>query len=216
MHTSRSRVAGLGVYLPETTRSTKQTDSDLRRHNPTLKLATGMIGRIAGVKSVHLRPHGWQTSDLAVAAARRALDDSPGPIDLLPFASASQDLIEPAIAEALPVTTPSPLILRSVVAPDSIGPVAVRAGDRVILATFAATRALGPFDPATNISATLGQLWFGAGSHFCLGAPLALAQIRLVVDALLDAVPRGDLHVVSRQPARGVLIPAYARVVIGR
>ena len=96
MHTSRSRVAGLGVYLPETTRSTQQTEADLRRHNPTLNLATGMIGRITGVKSVHLRPHGWQTSDLAVAAARRALDDSPGPIDLLLFASASQDLIEPA------------------------------------------------------------------------------------------------------------------------
>jgi 3-oxoacyl-[acyl-carrier-protein] synthase III len=96
VHTSRSRVAGLGVYLPETTRSTQQTEADLRRHNPKLKLATGMIGRITGVKSVHLRPHGWQTSDLAVAAARRALDDSPGPIDLLLFASASQDLIEPA------------------------------------------------------------------------------------------------------------------------
>jgi 3-oxoacyl-[acyl-carrier-protein] synthase III len=96
VHTSRSRVAGLGVYLPETTRSTAQTEADIRRHNPKLKLATGMIGRITGVKSVHLRPHGWQTSDLAAAAARRALADSPGPIDLLIFASASQDLIEPA------------------------------------------------------------------------------------------------------------------------
>jgi len=96
VHTSRSRVAGLGVYLPAATRSTSQTESDLRRHNPTLKLATGMIRRITGVKSVHLRPHGWQTSDLAAAAARTALVDSPGPIDLLIFASASQDLIEPA------------------------------------------------------------------------------------------------------------------------
>ena len=133
-----------------------------------------------------------------------------------PLVATDRSLVEPAIAEALRVTTPSPLMLRSVVAPDSIGPVAVRAGDRVILATFMANRALGPFDPATNISATLRQLWFGAGSHFCLGAPLAMAQIRLVVDALLDAAPRGDLHVDSRQPARGVLIPAYARVVIGR
>ena len=55
-----------------------------------------MIRRITGVRSVHLRPHGWQTSDLAAAAARAALADSPGPIDLLIFASASQDLIEPA------------------------------------------------------------------------------------------------------------------------
>jgi acyl-CoA:acyl-CoA alkyltransferase len=96
VHSSRSRVAGLGVYLPETTRSTAQTEADLRRHNPTLKLATGMIRRITGVRSVHLRPHGWQTSDLATAAARTALADSPGSIDLLIFASASQDLIEPA------------------------------------------------------------------------------------------------------------------------
>jgi cytochrome P450 len=114
------------------------------------------------------------------------------------------------------VTTPSPVMLRSVVAADSIGPVAVRTGDRVILATFAANRALGAFDPSANSAATLRQLWFGAGSHFCLGAPLAMAQIRLVVDALLDAAPLGDLRVVSRRAARGVLIPGYSRVVIGR
>jgi cytochrome P450 len=102
------------------------------------------------------------------------------------------------------------------VAPDAIGPVAVRAGDRVILATFAANRALGPFDPAVNSAATLRQLWFGAGPHFCLGAPLAMAQIRLVLDALLVAAPEGDLRIDSRRAARGVLIPSYARVVIGR
>jgi cytochrome P450 len=134
----------------------------------------------------------------------------------LPLVAAEPSLVEPAIAEALRVTTPSPVMVRSVVATDSIGPVAVRAGDRVILATFAANRALGPFDPTTNSSATLRQLWFGAGSHFCLGAPLAMAQIRLVMDALLNAAPEGALRIVSRRAARGVLIPAYARVVIGR
>jgi cytochrome P450 len=133
----------------------------------------------------------------------------------LPLVAADRSLVEPAIAEALRVTTPSPLMLRSVVATDSIGPVAVRAGDRVILATFAANRALGPFDPTSNASATLRQLWFGAGSHFCLGAPLAMAQIRLVVDALLTAAPEGELRIVSRRAARGVLIPAYARAVLG-
>jgi cytochrome P450 len=134
----------------------------------------------------------------------------------LPLVAADRALVEPAIAEGLRVTTPSPVMLRSVVAADSIGPVAVRTGDRVILATFAANRALGPFDPSANAAATLRQLWFGAGSHFCLGAPLAMAQIRLVVDALLGAAPLGDLRVVSRRAARGVLIPGYSRVVIGR
>ncbi|MCU1413881.1 MAG: cytochrome [Microbacteriaceae bacterium] len=128
----------------------------------------------------------------------------------LPTIAASRELVESAIAEGLRVTTPSPVMLRSVVADDAIGRVRVRPGDRVILATFAANRALGPFDPKVNTSAALKQLWFGAGVHFCLGAPLAMAQIRLVLDALLDAAP--NARVVSRRAARGVLIPSYLRV----
>ena len=130
----------------------------------------------------------------------------------LPTLAADRTLVEPAIAEGLRVTTPSPVMLRSVVARAAIGRVSVRPGDRVILATFAANRALGPFDPAANTAATLKQLWFGAGSHFCLGAPLAMAQIRTVIGALLDAAP--DARVISRGAARGVLIPGYSRVVV--
>lgn len=129
----------------------------------------------------------------------------------LPLIAADRSLAEPAIAEGLRVTTPSPVMLRSVVARGAIGPVAVRPGDRIILATYAANRALGPFDPATNVAAQLKQLWFGAGTHFCLGAPLAMAQIRLTLDALLDA---GELRIADRAPARGVLIPSYSRLSV--
>jgi cytochrome P450 len=129
----------------------------------------------------------------------------------MPIIAADRDLVEPAIAEGLRVTTPSPVMLRSVIAEDRIGPVPVHPGDRIILATFAANRALGPFDPASNVAATLKQLWFGAGIHFCLGAPLAMAQIRLTLDALLDA---GRVRVVSRAPARGVLIPSYSSLFV--
>ncbi len=96
MPSASTRLAGLGVYLPETTRTTAQTEMDLRAANPELKLATGLIGRMTGVERVHVRAEGWQTSDLAVAAAREALAESPGAPDLVIFASASQDLIEPA------------------------------------------------------------------------------------------------------------------------
>ena len=51
---------------------------------------------MTGVESVHIKPDDWQASDLAVAAAREALDESPGAVDLVLFASASQDLVEPA------------------------------------------------------------------------------------------------------------------------
>ena len=128
-----------------------------------------------------------------------------------PHLLADRSLVDPAIAEGLRVTTPSPVMLRSVVADATIGNVDVRAGDRVVLATFAANRALGPFDPSLNTAATLKQLWFGAGTHFCLGAPMAMAEIRLVVDALLAA---GPIRVVSRSASRGVMIPSYASLVI--
>lgn len=131
----------------------------------------------------------------------------------LPAIEADRALVEPAIAEGLRVTTPSPVMLRSVVADAAIGRVRVGPGDRVILATFAANRALGPFDPAANVAGTLKQLWFGAGTHFCLGAPLAMAQIRLTVDALLDA---GPLRIESRTAARGVLIPSYASLRVAQ
>lgn len=129
----------------------------------------------------------------------------------LPRLAADRALVEPAIAEGLRVTTPSPVMLRSTIAPGRIGDVAVRPGDRVILATFLADRALGEFDPQTNPAAQLKQLWFGAGVHYCLGAPLAMAQIRLVLDALLQTP---QLRVRARRPARGVLIPSYAALEV--
>lgn len=129
----------------------------------------------------------------------------------MPRIAADRALVEPAIAEGLRVTTPSPVMLRSVVRDDAIGTIPVHPGDRVILATFAANRGLGPFDPQANVAATLKQLWFGAGTHFCLGAPLALAQVRLVLDALLDA---GPLRIQHRRAARGVLIPSYATLTL--
>lgn len=108
-----SRVAGIGVHLPEHTRTTAETESRLRAGNPQLSLATGLIRRMTGVESVHVRPDDWQVSDLAVAAARRALEDAglgPDDVDLLIFAGASQDLIEPAtshiVAAKLGATAP--------------------------------------------------------------------------------------------------------------
>jgi cytochrome P450 len=120
---------------------------------------------------------------------------------------------EAAIGEALRVTTPSPVMLRSATRNASIGSVAVHPGDRIILATFAANRALGPFDPSANTAAALKQLWFGAGAHFCLGAPLAMAQTRLIVRALLEAP---DLVIRDRAAARGVLIPGYRSLWVQR
>ena len=91
-----SRISGLGIHLPERVRTTDETERALRERNRELRPPTGLIRRMTGVRSVHVKPDDWQASDLAVAAAREALAESPGPVDLLLFASASQDLVEPA------------------------------------------------------------------------------------------------------------------------
>jgi 3-oxoacyl-[acyl-carrier-protein] synthase-3 len=91
-----TRIAALGVHLPERVRTTRETEQRLRAENPDLRLATGLIRRMTGVESVRVAPDDWQASDLAVAAARDAIAESPEPVDQLLFASASQDLVEPA------------------------------------------------------------------------------------------------------------------------
>lgn len=138
-------------------------------------------------------------------------------------ASSDPSLPGRVVNEALRVTAPSPAMLRSVAAPARVGGpgdggVDVRRGDRVVVATLLCCRGAGPFDPSTPQPAAVRQLWFGAGPHFCLGMPLATAQVGAVLDALVDAVrARGPLRVVDRAVARGVLIPAYAslRVACG-
>jgi acyl-CoA:acyl-CoA alkyltransferase len=105
-----TRIAGLGVHLPETVRSTAETEQRLRSENPGMRLATGLISRMTGVERVHVAPEEWDASDLAVAASRRALEESPGELDLVVFSAAAQDLVEPAtshiVAAKLGLTAP--------------------------------------------------------------------------------------------------------------
>jgi cytochrome P450 len=116
--------------------------------------------------------------------------------------------LDAAVEEALRVTTPTPVMLRSVAEPATVGGVRVQPGDRVIIATHNCARACGPFDPARPHPPELRRLWFGAGPHFCVGYPLALAEIRAVASVLLAC----RVRVVGRRAARGVLLPGYAQL----
>ncbi|GAA4283440.1 cytochrome P450 [Brevibacterium daeguense] len=136
-------------------------------------------------------------------------------------AAGSADRRDLLVEEALRVTVPTPVMLREATADVRVGGASaggfgIRAGERIIIATLMCCRNVGPFDPAARRAGELKQLWFGAGPHFCLGAPVATAQTDALLDALLDVCARtgSGLRIVSRAEARGVLIPGYARLEI--
>ncbi|GHH68288.1 3-oxoacyl-ACP synthase III family protein [Promicromonospora soli] len=76
-----------------------EAERDLHRRNPGVAPRIPMVSRLTGVRRVHLADDDQQASDLAVAASRTVLDRAglgPADVDLLIFASATQDMIEPA------------------------------------------------------------------------------------------------------------------------
>ncbi|MFJ7772718.1 3-oxoacyl-ACP synthase III family protein [Streptomyces sp. NPDC097107] len=96
----RARIAAVSAHLP----SRYRTLDEIRvRITETGGYAPppGLLEDLTGVRGVHVHEDGDISSDLAVAAARSALDEAGlkiGDVDLLLFASTSQDLIEPATA----------------------------------------------------------------------------------------------------------------------
>ena len=121
------------------------------------------------------------------------------------------ELMPAAVREGLRVTTPAPLIGRSVSTDVTVHNARMRTGDRVLLLTYVANNRVGPFDVTRPYVADTRQLWFGAGRHLCLGAALARAEITRFLEALLST---GPLRIVARRPARGVLIPSYERLLV--
>lgn len=121
-------------------------------------------------------------------------------------------LMENAVREALRVTSPAPIIGRSVLADLSIGGKQLRAGERIIVLTWTANNLAGEYRVDRDYIPQNRQLWFGAGRHLCLGGPLARAELTKIVELLIgDGRP---FRVVSRRYGRRVLIPAYESLVV--
>ena len=120
--------------------------------------------------------------------------------------------INDAVREGLRVTTPVPVIGRSVSADLEIAGRRLRAGQRVLMLAYTADNAPGNFDlDRANLPDTR-QLWFGAGRHYCLGSLVGRAEVSALLDALLAA--GRPWRVVERRYGRGALIPTYARLRI--
>ncbi|MGV8883469.1 MAG: cytochrome P450 [Rhodoglobus sp.] len=122
------------------------------------------------------------------------------------------EYLESAVREALRVTSPAPIIGRSVLADLEIGGRTLTAGERIVVLTWTANNLAGEYRVDREYIPQNRQLWFGAGRHLCLGGPLARAELTKIIELLVgDGRP---FKVVSRRYGRKVLIPAYASLVV--
>jgi len=92
-------------------------------------------------------------------------------------AAGAERALDALLQEGFRVTVPSPVMMRSVIAPALIDGLQVRPGDRIVIATYEACQRLGNFNPDRPIPPDMRQLWFGAGVHFCIGMPLAMRVV---------------------------------------
>lgn len=153
---------------------------------------------------------GTETAASAMARTAALLFDTGEQHRLLALPQHRED----AIREALRVTSPAPLIGRSVLADVEVSGRTLRAGERVMVLTWTANNLAGPYRIDRPYIAQNRQLWFGAGRHLCLGGPLARAELGAIVDLLLgDGRP---FRIVSRRYGRKVLIPAYASLIVAK
>ncbi|MFJ4206942.1 3-oxoacyl-ACP synthase III family protein [Paenarthrobacter sp. NPDC089675] len=94
-----SRIAGLEIYLPPARLDTAAVERRIAESSPGFRVPRGLIARVTGIRSRSVMADSEQASDLAVNAAAKVLAgcglQAPD-VDLLIFASASQDMVEPA------------------------------------------------------------------------------------------------------------------------
>jgi cytochrome P450 len=98
-----------------------------------------------------------------------------------------------AIEEGLRLFPPVHTMFRTATCPTSIGDVAVAEGDRVALlygpANRDADRFSCPHEFQIDRPDARHHLSFGIGPHFCAGAPLARAELRILLEALSELPP---------------------------
>ena len=151
---------------------------------------------------------GTETAASAMARTVALLHDTGSQHALLADAS----LMDAAVREGLRVSTPAPMIGRHVSDDVEVGGRRLRAGERVLLLTYTADNAVGPFDLTRPYNPDTRQLWFGGGRHLCLGAPVARAEISRMLGAVTACGK--PFRIVRRRYARKVLIPSYASLWI--
>lgn len=128
--------------------------------------------------------------------------------------AASPGDVDSAVNEGLRVAVPSPVMIRSVIAPTRVDRVRVRPGDRIILSTVMACQRAGDFNPLRPIPKEMRQLWFGAGAHFCIGMPLAMLEATAFASTIAAVHAVRPLRIVSKTYKANTIASSYSELVV--
>jgi len=113
--------------------------------------------------------------------------------DQLALLQAKPELLPKAIEEVLRYEGPSLLVIRSVAQPVEIAGGRLAEGELVYLLLGSANRDPARFPDPDRFDIARGDnrhVSFGAGIHFCLGAPLARLEAEVALGTLLRRFPR--------------------------
>ena len=115
---------------------------------------------------------------------------------------AAPELIGPAVEELIRYDAPLQLFERTATVDTEVAGYPVRAGEKVAALLGAAARDPEVFDHPDTLDITRSpnpHLGFGAGIHYCVGAPLARVEIAAALQALITRMP--NLHLAG-EPVR--------------
>jgi cytochrome P450 len=145
---------------------------------------------------------GSETTATLLGNAVRILAERP---DLQARLRAQPERVPDFVEEVLRVESPFNGHYRAVRRACELGGVKLEAGDRLLLLWSAANRDPAAFDDPEKIDlerrAPRAHLGFGRGVHFCVGAPLARLEARVVLEELLARTRRIGGAAPGRAPA---------------
>ena len=136
------------------------------------------------------------------------------PEQLALLAANPYDLAGSAVDEFIRFDAPLHLFERTATADVEIGGVMVREGQKIAALLGSANRDETVFDRATELDLTRDpnpHIGFGAGIHFCIGAPLARMEMSVSLPALMTRFPQLEL---ASEPIRrpGFVLRGYESV----
>ena len=138
-----------------------------------------------------LFPAGVDTTWLSLGSLLVAVLSTPGALERTQGSAQERAW---AVEETLRWEPPTPGIPRVTRRDTEVAGVTIPAGSLTILSLAAANREpgrFGPFDPERWVldRRPVGHIAFSVGEHFCLGAHLARAELRIGLEVLLERLP---------------------------